>query len=249
MAAGHPHASSAQYLPAYARVRAQILDGLETGQWKPGDRIPSENELAPHFGVSVGTVRKALSELVDEGVLHRRQGLGTFIAHTRLVQSQVRYYQFVREPRGTIANVFIKVLGARRVGKGLWTDFLGADPAGYVRLRRLVTVDECPPIFSESYLPATRFGEILTTPRDVLDGVTLYSHLEQRFGTPTLRNEHYLSVTRFPAAVRAVLREPRAFVGCLWEFVALTYREVPIEYRRSYLREMPRRLRLGFTVF
>ena len=77
----------------------------------------------------------------------------------------------------------------------------------------------------------------------------LYAYLENRFGTPTLKNEHFMRVVRFPKAVRRLLHRPRATTGCLWEFVALSYRDIPIEYRCNYLSEMPLRLRIGFTSF
>lgn len=66
--------------PLYAQVRDRIVDAIEQGEWDAGEALPSEFELAERFGVSQGTVRKGLDALVGEGVLFRRQGLGTFIA-------------------------------------------------------------------------------------------------------------------------------------------------------------------------
>jgi len=242
-------ASSARYLPAYARVRARLLEMIENGKWRPGNRIHSENELAPLFKVSVATIRSALAKLVEEGVLVRTQGVGTFVARTKLLTPQVRYHQFIRRPGGPIADVAIKVLSVRRVREGPAVKFLGRDPAGYVRLQRLVIIDDQHRIYSLSYLPASRFGTLASLPVEELDGVPLYAYLENRFGTPTLKNEHFMRVVRFPKAVRRLLHRPRATTGCLWEFVALSYRDIPIEYRCNYLSEMPLRLRIGFTSF
>jgi GntR family transcriptional regulator len=61
-------------------VRDRIVAAIEQGEWDAGDALPSEFELAERFGVSQGTVRKGLDALVGEGVLRRRQGLGTFVA-------------------------------------------------------------------------------------------------------------------------------------------------------------------------
>ena len=67
----------------YKEVKHRITRKLSRGEWKPGETIPSEGRLAEHFGVSVGTIRKAVDELVAENVLVRRQGRGTFVAaHT-----------------------------------------------------------------------------------------------------------------------------------------------------------------------
>jgi GntR family transcriptional regulator len=238
-----------RHLPAYARLRTALLDLMENGNWKPGDRLPSELQLGARFQVSLGTVRKALENLADEGALLRRQGLGTFVASTRLVEADLRYYRFARDPQGPLATVAIKALGIRRVARPSVAAFLGADAHGYVLVRRLITIDACSPIYSESYLPGSRFADLVGTPPSALDGTTLYSYLEKHFGTPTLSNEHFFSVISFPRTVRVTLREPRTVVGCLWEFVARTYRDKAIEYRRSYLREMPLRLRFGVTRF
>jgi GntR family transcriptional regulator len=242
-------AASLKHLPAYVRIRDSLLDLIAAGQWKPGDRLPSETELTSRFGVSLGTVRQSIRSLVDEGVLLRRQGAGTFVASTRLLESQVRYYRFAQAPTGPIVDVAIKVLSIRRVATGDWASFLGEDPAGYVLLRRLIRLADLHAIYSESYLPGSRFARVLQVPEARLDGVTLYSFLEGEFGTPTLRNEHFFSVGQFPPPALEALGRRDPVTGCLWEFVAFSYRDAAIEYRRSYLSEMSLRLRLGLTTF
>lgn len=241
--------ASLKHLPAYVRIRDSLLDLIAAGQWKPGDRLPSEADLTSQFGVSLGTVRQSIKSLVDDGVLLRRQGAGTFVASTRLLESQVRYYRFAEAPAGPIVDVAIKVLSIRHVPTGEWATFLGDDPGGYVLVRRLVKLADRHPVYTESYLPGTRFARLLEVPVARLDGITLYSFLEGEFGTPTLKNEHFFSVCRFPPAALEALRQRGPIVGCRWEFVAFTYRETAIEYRRSYLPEMPLRLRLGQTTF
>lgn len=70
--------------PLYLQVKHAVLNALAGGEWKQGDAIPSEKVLSDRFDVSIGTLRKAISELVAENVLVRHQGRGTFVAvHTR----------------------------------------------------------------------------------------------------------------------------------------------------------------------
>ncbi|MFM7965435.1 MAG: GntR family transcriptional regulator, partial [Betaproteobacteria bacterium] len=70
--------------PLYQSVQRQMLAALEQGEWRPDEAIPSEKRLCDRFGVSVGTLRKAIDALVAEHLLVRRQGLGTFVAsHSR----------------------------------------------------------------------------------------------------------------------------------------------------------------------
>ncbi|HEV2568193.1 histidine utilization repressor [Sphingomonas sp.] len=69
--------------PAYARVKAHILDRIGTGAWAPQDRVPSENALVREFGVARMTVNRAVRELAQEGYLTRVKGGGTYVADRR----------------------------------------------------------------------------------------------------------------------------------------------------------------------
>lgn len=86
-------AGSAAFSPLYQQIKGLLLQSLDRGEWKPGESIPSEFDLAARFQVSQGTVRKAIDELAAENLLLRRQGKGTFVAtHS---EPKVRY-RFLR---------------------------------------------------------------------------------------------------------------------------------------------------------
>jgi GntR family transcriptional regulator len=81
------------FRPLYEQIRILLTQSLVAGEWKPGEAIPSELELAARFRVSQGTVRKAIDELASEHILVRRQGKGTFVAS----HSEPSYqYRFLR---------------------------------------------------------------------------------------------------------------------------------------------------------
>ena len=87
LAAGSPMLN-----PLYKEVKIRLTRSLVAGEWKPGEAIPSETRLAERFNVSVGTIRKAIDELVAEKILVRQQGRGTFVAtHT---EDRTLYYFF-----------------------------------------------------------------------------------------------------------------------------------------------------------
>lgn len=76
-------AGNLAFNPLYKEVKLRLTRGLAAGEWKPGEAIPSEARLAERFNVSIGTIRKAIDELVAERILVRQQGRGTFVAsHT-----------------------------------------------------------------------------------------------------------------------------------------------------------------------
>src|SRR4029079_16598457 len=87
-------AGTPAFSPLYQQIKGLILQSLESGEWKPGEAIPSEMDLAARFRVSQGTVRKAIDELAAENLVVRRQGKGTFVAthaerHVRYVFVQL----------------------------------------------------------------------------------------------------------------------------------------------------------------
>src|SRR5687768_18068562 len=73
-------AGSLTFNPLYMEVKIRLTRGLAAGEWKAGEAIPSESRLAERFSVSIGTIRKAIDELVAERILLRQQGRGTFVA-------------------------------------------------------------------------------------------------------------------------------------------------------------------------
>lgn len=70
--------------PLYKQIRDYVLDNIRQSVWKPNDRIPSENELAARFQVSRITIKNALQQLIDEGLIYQIQGKGTFISTNKL---------------------------------------------------------------------------------------------------------------------------------------------------------------------
>jgi GntR family transcriptional regulator len=86
-------------VPLYHQVKTSILRRIETGHWRPGDRLPSEDELAEGFKVSKITVRQALRELAQIGHIRREQGRGTFVQRPPLVEGPRQLTSFSEEMR------------------------------------------------------------------------------------------------------------------------------------------------------
>ncbi|MDH3236702.1 MAG: GntR family transcriptional regulator, partial [Alphaproteobacteria bacterium] len=99
--------------PLYREVKIRVTQDLAAGAWRPGEAIPSEARLAEQFGVSIGTVRKAIDELVAEKILLRQQGRGTFVAtHTR--DRTLFYFFHIVGKDGSKALPVTKLLSFRK---------------------------------------------------------------------------------------------------------------------------------------
>ena len=83
------------FSPLYQQIKGLILQSLQAGEWKPGEAIPSEMDLAARFRVSQGTVRKAIDELAAENLVVRRQGKGTFVATHAEQHVQYRFLKLM----------------------------------------------------------------------------------------------------------------------------------------------------------
>src|SRR6476661_1048320 len=94
---GSPPAAGASptFSPLYQQIKALITQSLQSGEWKPGELIPSEVDLASRFKVSQGTVRKAIDELSAENLVVRRQGKGTFVATHHEARSHFRFLRLM----------------------------------------------------------------------------------------------------------------------------------------------------------
>src|SRR6266496_1818444 len=85
------------FQPLYVQIKGLLVKSLEAGEWRPGEAIPSEIQLAERFGVSQGTVRRAIGALAGENLVVRRQGKGTFVAtHTEEHASNFRFLRIRR---------------------------------------------------------------------------------------------------------------------------------------------------------
>jgi GntR family transcriptional regulator len=104
---------STGFQPLYKQVYDLLTSRLVDGSWKPSQLIPSEMALADELGVSQGTVRKALNQMVTEKMLERRQGKGTFVVEHTQESSLFRFFR-LREPNGESLIPETKVISSSR---------------------------------------------------------------------------------------------------------------------------------------
>ena len=219
--------------PLYKQMKRRLTDALTRGEWKPGEAIPAERRLSERFRISVGTVRKAIDELVAENILIRQQGRGTFVAsHNR--DREVFYFFHVVPERGpkqypdVQLTAFLRARADREVAEAL--DIRPGDPV--FRVRNLLRLDQAPVILDDITLPAVRFPG-LTERRLRERRSTIYNLYQESFGISVVRTRERLRATRSDETIATML-DVRAGAPLLQiRRVALTYRDVPIEYRVS----------------
>jgi GntR family transcriptional regulator len=146
------------FSPLYQQIKGLILQSLQQGEWKPGEAIPSEMDLAARFRVSQGTVRKAIDELAADNLVMRRQGKGTFVATHAEQHVQYRFLKLLPDTGDASVEGPAQrtVLDCRRVRAS--ADVARAlalrsgDPV--VQARRICRLPACPPFWKTSGCPA-----------------------------------------------------------------------------------------------
>ncbi|MCL4185796.1 MAG: GntR family transcriptional regulator [Burkholderiaceae bacterium] len=239
------------FAPLYRQIRALLMRGLQSGEWKPGEPIPSEVELAARYRVSQGTVRKAIDELAAANLVVRRQGRGTFVASHREVRAQFRFLRLRPDegeagmsgpPEGEGADepapgmvMISRVLECRRLRAPSEIARALALRAGeaVVLIRRVLEAEGRPTVLDEIWLPGSRFRGLSAERLDAWHG-PLYAMFETEFGTRMIRaTERLKAVTADRARARA-LQVAEGVPLLLVERVSRTYGDQPVELRRGY---------------
>lgn len=168
-------------LPLYARIRADILQAMQSGALQPGNRAPSERELTQRYQVSRMTARHALSSLEAEGYLTRSPGKGTFVSQPKFEQTLQAVTSFTEDmqrrglvPEGRTLATAILAADQRM------SDRMGLQPgAPVVQIQRLRLANGTPMALETSTLPLGRFPDLAQLN---LEANSLYRILQERYG-------------------------------------------------------------------
>ncbi|MET3105533.1 GntR family transcriptional regulator [Oxalobacteraceae bacterium GrIS 1.18] len=225
--------SAPTFSPLYQQIKALITQSLQAGEWKPGELIPSEIDLAVRFKVSQGTVRKAIDELSAENVVVRRQGKGTFVATHHEARSQFRFLRL--KPDQGIQQYptsrFIEVKRIRapsEIAKLLEVKIGDA----VIFIRRVQSFDGVPTILEELWLPGAIFKGLTAELLNAYKG-PMYALFETEFGTHMIRASEHLRAVAADQLAAELLQIEIATPLLNVERISYTYGDKPVEFRRG----------------
>ena len=169
-------------VPLHLQIRRRIQEEIASGLLAPGARLPTEQEYAEQFGVSIAPVRQALLDLADAGLVVRQKGKGTFVLGARVEEEIDLLTSFTDSLRRRGVPVRIQVLECIRVTAPTEVaGSLGLRPgATVVHLRRLAWIGDDPAALLDAWLPASTFGRLADL-TDFETGRSLYATLETEF--------------------------------------------------------------------
>jgi len=224
------------FSPLYQQIKGLILQSLEAGDWKPGEAIPSEMDLAARFRVSQGTVRKAIDELAAENLVVRRQGKGTFVATHSEQHVRYRFLKLLPDS-GDEGPAQRTVLDCRRVRASAEVARALQLRTGdsVVQVRRVLSFGGVPTILEDMWLPGNTFKGLTSEQMAGHQGPT-YALFELEFGVRMVRAEEKIRAVAADAQQAQLLALPEGSPLLSVERLSYTYNDVPMELRRGLYR-------------
>ncbi len=220
-------------LPLYQRLADLLRNEIKSGARKPGDRLPSENIIAEDYGLAPGTARKALAELVNDGILERVQGRGTFVRRPSFDQSLFRFFRFRSKGSGQeVPKSRIRSRSVKPFPDHVADKLAQPRKSDGIQMSRLRIIDGAPVVLEEIWLPLEPFRAFLEIKTDDL-GDLLYPVYDACCEQVVARAEEILTAE---AAGKDAARLLNIAVGepiMVVDRLARGFDGCPLEWRRS----------------
>lgn len=221
------------FRPLYMQVQDLLMQRLANGEWRPGEMLPSEPELAGVFGVSQGTIRKALDKMALLNLVIRRQGKGTFVsAHTRHRELFHFFHLIGDDGSRQLPESSVLSCRVRRATRQEMESLALDDKARVAVIERLRSLNGKPAIAETIVVPEPLFPnlghELEREPES-----TLYQCFEQRYGITILNATENLHAELADGRDAELLNVSRGTPILVITRTAYSHNKVPVELRLS----------------
>jgi len=212
------------------------MQAIGRGEWKPGDRLPAEQEFTRHLPFSLGTIQKGLRILTDEGVLIRTHGSGTFVANDRKQMDALQHVLFLKEDESGFLPVYSKVLSRRRVSeKGPWSLLLRQAGRNILCIERRLDIDGKFSVFSRFFVNVVQFHSFLSLPIAKLNDINFKQVLQAENGIPITHISESIRMVPIPDDVAQTLLVRPKSIGITIEAVAYAGRNSALYYQELFV--------------
>ncbi len=221
-------------MPAYERIRTDIAHQIASRVIEAGDRLPSEDELARHYGVTRMTVRHALDHLVTDGLIKRRWGVGTFVLGALPPHRTVNRLQSLTEELTTAGKLLTTkiVEQLQTSADGEIAEKLDLEPgASVVSLRRLRSLDGRPVAVQHSWVP---MAVCPTLSRAALINGSLYATLTAEAGVALGAADQVVTAIGADHVLSELLQVRKGAALIHTERVTFDAGGRPVEFARSW---------------
>lgn len=228
--------------PKYQRLADALLEAVKQGYWRPGDRLPAEQELTELTPYSLGTVQRAIRNLADQGLIVRQHGLGNFIADPSRQMEDPWHCRFLAED-GSLLPIFTQAVERVAVTKpGPWTEFMGPS-AAVMRLDRIISVNDEFRIFSRFYCDRTVLKRLWNMPLSRLHGANFKHVIAEESRLPITEITHLVRMTRFEAETCERIGVGPRTLGLFMQAIARAGTDTCVYYQEFFIPPNERALK------
>ena len=228
-------------VPKYLQLRQALAAEISAGKWKPGSRIPSEEQLIASSGLSLGTVQQALRALADDGLVVRRHGSGTFVSSGETPMNAPFYHCRFLEDDGSLLPIFSKFVRRKPVkGASGWSAPLGTE--AIVCIERTFSINGEFSIYTHLYFDARRLPALADLPPARLSGVNVKALIAAEHHIALARFSETMRVAVFPDPICAAIGVARGTSGAVLEIVARDRKGAAVYFQDLFIPPTDRRL-------
>ncbi|HEU5138381.1 MAG TPA: GntR family transcriptional regulator [Bacillales bacterium] len=223
------------FIPLYHQLKEILKEKIESGEWESGDKLPSEHELQRNYDISRNTVKKALDDLVQEGMLNRIQGKGTFVSKPKFEQSLSGFYSFskVLKQKGLNPKDIIISIEEKTVKPSIARQLQIASDTEVFDLKRLRCANDEPIILETSYIPKTIIPELSV---EQLDHYSLYDYMEQVYDVSVTKAKEIFEPVLVRDYESHYLEIQEGRPALMLDRLAYDAKGTPVEFCRSIVR-------------
>jgi len=238
--------SSIKGLPKYAQLREALLAAIQDRYWKPGSKLPPEGQLVRETPFSLGTVQKALNSLVDEGVIVRRQGMGSFVAQDQRQMDLPWHLRFVGDKKEEYLPVFPKVVLRRNeIRPGPWARLLGKPRDSFLQIDRVMNIGNEFLVYTKFFTSRKKFGGFLKKPVEELEKTNFKTILRRDYNLTVTRMTYNLRIIPLPPEICRAIKAQEDTIGLVMEILAISGNKNPVYYQELFLPPNNRKLHIS----
>ena len=227
-----------------AQIREQIRNKIRNGEYKPGEEIPSEIQLAKDYGLKRTTVRNTITALVNEGLLRRVHGKGLFVAGKPTERNLGELGSFTQTTLARNATPSRKLLYRTRRPAGIkYAGILSVPPDSEIfHIRRLFLIDNEPVSIEDTYIPCDVCPDLEKVDLGVFSLYEIFGYN----GIVLKEGWQTLSLTTLTAKENRLLKLEPEIPVLLFEYTSYSTTDRVVEFNRSYTRSDKNRMMIHF---
>lgn len=227
----------------HVQLRMAIKELIKEGIWNPGEKLPTETELAASLPFSLGTIQRCFRDLVEEGIVVRKRGYGTYIPPHLKELFDPWHMRFLGDDGVSFLPVYAHVLRRYRItGHGRWTAHLAQRNEQILRIDRRMQIGDDFSVYARFYARVDRVAKLAELPLAELNGANIKKLIAAEFNTQLATTHHFIEQARIPHAGCIAIDVPDPTIATLVSCTAFFGSGPAVYFQEFFVPPNPRKL-------